>query len=354
MDIQTGDTVRFLNATGGGKVVRIIDKKLVGVEDENGFEIPVLIKECVIIEPAGAKTKPTGSGAPSLPVSKVVPPVPAVSEPEKKPEITEFPEGEKLNVALVFLPNNPKSLHNTSFDCYLVNDSNYFLYINYMYKTGNSRKSRYTGEIDPNMKIFIEELHKEDLNNLEHICVQLIAYKKNKVYDVKNPYSQDLYIELGTFYKLHRFRENDYFDEEALVFPLIRNDVPEKLFRINDEDLEIAVKEKQSAERPQRMPIKKKEPAPILEVDLHGSALLDTLSGLSNADILNYQLEKFRDTLNENRLKKGQKIVFIHGKGEGVLRKAIVDELKSKYKTYQYQDASFREYGFGATMVVVK
>ena len=53
-------------------------------------------------------------------------------------------------------------------------------------------------------------------------------------------------------------------------------------------------------------------------------------------------------------VKKGQKIVFIHGKGDGVLRKAILQELKYKYKNYQSQDASFREYGFGATMVTIR
>ncbi|MEG1546116.1 MAG: Smr/MutS family protein, partial [Bacteroides sp.] len=51
---------------------------------------------------------------------------------------------------------------------------------------------------------------------------------------------------------------------------------------------------------------------------------------------------------------RGQKIVFIHGKGDGVLRKAVLDELKYKYPTCQSQDASFKEYGFGATMVTIK
>ena len=46
-------------------------------------------------------------------------------------------------------------------------------------------------------------------------------------------------------------------------------------------------------------------------------------------------------------------VVFIHGKGEGVLRKAVLDELKRKYKNCEAQDASFREYGFGATLVTV-
>ena len=50
----------------------------------------------------------------------------------------------------------------------------------------------------------------------------------------------------------------------------------------------------------------------------------------------------------------GQKIVFIHGKGDGVLRKAIEKDLKTRYKQHYFQDASFREYGFGATMVTIK
>ena len=49
-----------------------------------------------------------------------------------------------------------------------------------------------------------------------------------------------------------------------------------------------------------------------------------------------------------------QKFVFIHGKGDGVLRKAVIDELKRKYSNCRYQDASFQEYGFGATMVTIK
>ena len=45
--------------------------------------------------------------------------------------------------------------------------------------------------------------------------------------------------------------------------------------------------------------------------------------------------------------------MFIHGKGEGVLRKAIIDELKHSYKQCTFQDASFREYGFGATLITI-
>ena len=89
-------------------------------------------------------------------------------------------------------------------------------------------------------------------------------------------------------------------------------------------------------------------------VDLHASEVLDTTAGLSPADILNYQLDIFRKTLEQYKAKKGQKIVFIHGKGEGVLRRAIISDLNYRYKKYTFQDASFQEYGYGATQVTIR
>ncbi|MBR5182993.1 MAG: Smr/MutS family protein, partial [Bacteroidales bacterium] len=91
----------------------------------------------------------------------------------------------------------------------------------------------------------------------------------------------------------------------------------------------------------------------ILEVDLHASALLETTVGMDNTAILKYQMEKFNEAMKTVLRKKGQRIVFIHGKGDGVLRKAILTELKTKYPTCRWQDASFKEYGYGATMVTV-
>ena len=47
--VKVGDKVRFLNAVGGG-IVRRIDRDVVLVEEEDGFETPVLARECVVIE----------------------------------------------------------------------------------------------------------------------------------------------------------------------------------------------------------------------------------------------------------------------------------------------------------------
>ena len=48
-NMQIGDKVRFLFETGGGIVKGFQGKDIVLVEDENGFSIPMLIRECVVI-----------------------------------------------------------------------------------------------------------------------------------------------------------------------------------------------------------------------------------------------------------------------------------------------------------------
>jgi DNA-nicking Smr family endonuclease len=186
------------------------------------------------------------------------------------------------------------------------------------------------------------------------VCVQFIAFKHNKPFRFKNPCSVELRVDTVKFYKLHSFQENDYFDDNALVYYIIRNDIPERELLVSAGDIEQAMKEKQQTDRrPRIQRIEKKEKNPIIEVDLHINQLLDTTTGMSNEAILEYQLSKFHEVMNENLNKKNQKIVFIHGKGNGVLKSAIVKELKNKYKKCYFQDASFREYGFGATMVTI-
>ena len=51
-----------------------------------------------------------------------------------------------------------------------------------------------------------------------------------------------------------------------------------------------------------------------------------------------------------NRL---QKVIFIHGVGEGVLKSAIREELK-KFPKVKFNDAPYEKYGYGATEVVFK
>lgn len=92
----------------------------------------------------------------------------------------------------------------------------------------------------------------------------------------------------------------------------------------------------------------------ILEVDLHISALCDRWMQMEKHEIREYQLRVFQRTMRENLRFRGRKIVFIHGRGEGILKAAITAQLQKDFPSCDYHDASFAQYGFGATMVIIK
>ena len=355
--IKPGDNVRFLNAVGGGKVTRIDEKKnMVYVEDADGFEIPALARECVVIEAVNAKTNFPVKDFKSKPISNAVEPAKEVKSPEKPKEpqpIIETAEGETLKALLAFFPKEIKRMETTSYECYLVNDSNYFLFYNFVTGEDSNRKSIANGLIEPNIQEFISDIDKSQLNDWEKVRVQIIPFKKGKAYSEQNVVDFTLRLNAVKFYKLHSFTETEYFDDLCMLIDLTEERNHNRLKEVSTEEIRQAMNEKAQPQQRPRI-IHKQSQNENIEVDLHINSLIDTTAGLSNADMLGYQMETFHRVLGENKNKKGQKIVFIHGKGEGVLKTEIEKQLKSRYKTYYYQDASFREYGFGATMVTIK
>lgn len=88
----------------------------------------------------------------------------------------------------------------------------------------------------------------------------------------------------------------------------------------------------------------------LLEIDLHINELIDRTSHLTNFQIVMIQMEHFRKMLNLALENHYQKVIFIHGVGEGVLRSEIRAELK-EMPNCEYVDADFSRYGQGATEV---
>ena len=127
---KVGDNVRFLSSTGGGRVVKI-DGQIAHVEEEDGFVTPVMLKELVVVSTPGEEGARRdifgGTGQhrqerEQQAKSKFVPTqMPEAPKPEP---VAETPGGEKLNVVLAFAAMELKHLSTTSYEAYLVNDSN--------------------------------------------------------------------------------------------------------------------------------------------------------------------------------------------------------------------------------------
>jgi dsDNA-specific endonuclease/ATPase MutS2 len=122
--------------------------------------------------------------------------------------------------------------------------------------------------------------------------------------------------------------------------------------KLTEADFKKLVQEKEEKPAPEKPAQKRTED--IVEIDLHINELLDNSAGLSNSQILEIQKEKVESEMKLAIQSGVKKIIFIHGLGQGVLKQEVINLLKTKYKKYYFQDASFKEYGYGATMIILR
>jgi hypothetical protein len=350
MAAKIGDIVRFLNSVGGGRITKIKDN-IAYVEDEDGFETPTLIKECVVVNPAVDNT--------SAKIESKLQQLPKQKEEAPSEPIIETKDGDTLNIVLAYEAQDMSHPTSTKYDAYLVNDSNYYLYFTYLSKANQDSgwTTRFSDIVEPNIQIHLEEFENTDLATMDYVAVQFIAFKKGKMFAQKNPAFIEYNLDTTKFFKIHCFKKNQYFDNPVLAFDIVKNDTLAKSISINRDILEKysrqPVKQQQHKQKHTSTSTKSGKVNELV-IDLHISELLDSTRGLSNADMLNLQVDKFREIMDANKHNHGLKIIFIHGKGEGVLRQALLKELNYRYKEHRVQDASFREYGYGATQVTIK
>lgn len=380
--MKIGDKVRFLSEVGGGRVSGFQGKDIVLVEDEDGFEIPTSVRDVVVVEQDDyamgkmisakmeAQQKAEEHAATELHQdSRSIKSILNDHDEQTDMHVDEYDAadreitfrapvqeregGNKLSAYLAFVPVDIKEITHTRFETYIVNDSNYYIHYSYLVAEGNAWTLKSVGEVEPNTKLFIEEFGREVLNDMGRIGVQLTAYKKDKPFLLKPAIDVQFRIDPVKFYKLHVFEENEFFEQPSLLFTIVDNDEVARPLVVDSKRLkeQMYKDEKIIAHEGKK---KRQKDDGTLVIDLHADELLETTAGMNAADILHYQLDVFKKTMDENKKNKGQKIVFIHGKGEGVLRHALVHELNYRYKSCTYQDASFQEYGYGATQVTIK
>ena len=380
--MKIGDKVRFLSEVGGGRVSGFQGKDIVLVEDEDGFEIPTSVHDVVVVEQddyamgkmisakMDAQQKAEEHANTELHQdSRSIKSILNDHDEQTDMHVDEYDAadreitfrapvqeregGNKLSAYLAFVPVDIKEITHTRFETYIVNDSNYYIHYSYLVAEGNAWTLKSVGEVEPNTKLFIEEFGREVLNDMGRIGVQLTAYKKDKPFLLKPAIDVQFRIDPVKFYKLHVFEENEFFEQPSLLFTIVDNDEVARPLVVDSKRLkeQMYKDEKIIAHEGKK---KRQKDDGTLVIDLHADELLETTAGMNAADILHYQLDVFKKTMDENKKKKGQKIVFIHGKGEGVLRHALVHELNYRYKSCTYQDASFQEYGYGATQVTIK
>ncbi len=343
--IKVGDKVKFLNDVGGGVVTRFLNKNMVMVENYDGFEIPYPIVQLL------------NTSDPELNIG-VVNQQKQNIQPETAPkiEIEESP-GEIINgknspdFYFCFVPADSRNPLAAEIKLFLVNDSNYIVLYRYSHINDNGFETVKHGTVQSNSKLLLESIVQNDLSELPEYGFQIIYFQKNEN-EWTEPIRKQFKVNPVKFYKETSFHPNQLFKKNAMVLQITPNIFTTEIDKLTEADFHKVIVEKELETVIKK--IAPKRTSEIVEVDLHINELVDNTQGLSNHEMLEIQKEKVESEIKSAVQIGVKKIVFIHGVGQGVLKQEVINLLKSKFRKYYFQDASFKEYGYGATMVILR
>lgn len=332
---KTGDKVRLIDEAIECEVSRIVSDRMVEIRDENGFEYTVNINEIVPLFDGGnfAEEKPAVQEVPAPTKSESLLPL--------------FNNTESLFLCAV--PENFDTLLNTVFKVYLVNTSEEIILYS-LHQPNAQEEAESYGVLHSDEEFFagtFSPTRKPHGVLLQLKCI--IHSDESKIIERQYSFSSEDFTNEKLFHSRELFRKHvlsfDCFAKEDIKIP--DKDITKLVDHFFSPDKKITAKEK---------PARKKSSEPVLltnekTVDLHIEELTDDYHHMSNAEIITLQLNHFHKELDAALRKHFYRIIFIHGKGNGVLKSRIrseLDDMKLKYK-----DADTNRFGFGATEVLL-
>ena len=334
--MKIGDKVRMLSGTEEGIITKILQHGQVEIEIEDGFCLPVMASEVVLINKQ--EEKYFGKKSPISEVEEKK----SFLEPTKKTKKSTVGEG----IYLAFADFNDKLLN-----VYLINSLSYSMLVTVSEQLENgNEKYLFSEKIDKDNAPKVHRLSREEFNSWKPLIIRAIFFKTGE-FEPK----QTLFFKMGfnnSFFRVKRTAP--ILEIESYLFRVegreIQPDLPtEKLQVIDTELLRERIIENSSKVSPY------KTEAPPSEIDLHIEVLSpDHYDVMTNEAIITMQLEHFEIYLDKALAANMDSIIFIHGIGVGKLRQEIHKRLSGHPHVKFYQDAYKDKFGYGATKAVFK
>ena len=342
--LTVGDKVKFLNASGGGIVAKVIDSRFVSVMIEDGFEIPTLISELIKIDPKEPAARFFDEH-----FDVVLPAQPTEAAESGEDRLTDLPahlatDRTAEELYLAFVPHDQKWLITGHLDVLLVNNSSYDILYNIFSKTptGHYNGVDY-GSIFPDSKIVIATINREQVTTWTDGIMQFLFHKE-QCKSLLPPFNSEFKIEGKKFYKEGNYRYHPAIQAKGIVVKVISLT---EYFQAET----IGIRDSGTGDQAQaKVPslIEKYQVAPReAVVDLHIHELVDDPANLEKSEILEFQKNFFLKCLDSALASHFIKVVFIHGVGNGVLRTNLIELLKMQ-KGIEFFDAPMSKFGVGA------
>ncbi len=313
--MNIGDRVRLLHGNEEGTVRKISSSGRIEVEIEDGFIIPVMKNELVLVN----ETEEKYFGSKALEQPAVDTPTP-ISAPKDQ------------GLYLAYLPINDQSL-----SLYLINDSHH-AYLGHVSEVfGGNHRTLFADKLQPgDAKKFDDRLLKE-MDEWPAFLLRFIPIQQ-KLEKAIAPFERQIRMKPTQFFR--HLSKAPRLDKNAYLFSMEQT-TKELDIRALNEDL-------QKLESKPSLPNTKRPPASI---DLHIEKLVTDSSKMSNSEILRIQLATFEKNLDQAIATGMDQITFVHGIGNGVLRKEIHSRLSQIQNIKYFQDTQKDNWGYGATLV---
>jgi hypothetical protein len=331
--MNIGDKVRMVRAKEQGVVTRFLTGNQVEIEIEDGFRIPVMRSEVVVVSPMEAERllKPVGNAAPMPPRGPII--------------------LANQGIYMAFVAQNDRE-----FAVYLVNNTDWDMPYTLSEERGSVINGLQSGVLKPRSQAKLTDYYAfSTLDSWPTFLFQGLWFRAAKV-GFRPPLVKRLKCRAQTFHASKK------------TVPVLNQ--PGHLFQLDADEKEAIPQAAPQlptvallAEEIKTQMLKaKSEPAtplsferPTAVVDLHVEALLPGGPGSRQAgELLDLQLETFEKML-ENAIATGMsEITFIHGVGSGTLRTELHRRLGRHPHVKYFEDAQKQKFGYGATKVVIK
>jgi hypothetical protein len=314
--MNIGDRVRLLHGKEQGIIKKISSSGRIEVEVEDGFVIPALKSELVLIHESekqyfGEKTQEESSAETPTPISQ--------------------PKDQGLYLA--FVPLNDQNL-----SLYLINDSqqSYVAHVSEVY--GNNHRTLLGSTLNSGEAKKFDDRLLQEMDEWPAFLFRFIPIQP-KLEKAIPAFERQLKMKPTQFFK--HLSKAPRIGKSAYLFGFEQTTKELDIRALNAE-----LNGKTSQPEIQN-PIKK----PARSIDLHIEELVKDAKGMSNSEMLRIQLEVFEKNLNQAIASGMDEITFIHGVGNGVLRKEIHKLLSQLGNIKYFQDTQKDQWGYGATLV---
>lgn len=347
--LKPGDKVKFLNASGGGVVTKIIDSRMVGVLGEEGFEIPTMISELILIDPKDAGGRFFEPHY-KLPEFVGTGDAQAGQDPDEDDGVQQLPDTltrnrQREDVYLAFIPHDQKWLITGMVDVVLINNTSFDILYNIFSRTATGHfEGMDYGSIFPDTRQLIDTINRETLTRWTEGNLQFLFHKERSTM-VLPPFNSEFKVEGKRFFKEGNYRTHPAIEGKGIVVKVVS--LTEYFKETHPTEIKEASGHEQPAESPSDIIFKYQVDHREAEVDLHIHELVDDPGNMEKSEILDFQKSIFTRCM-EGALKNGfLKVTFIHGVGNGILKSTLLNMLDN-YKGIDIYDAPLSKYGVGA------